>query len=181
MHSWSGNYSPGGISLGSKRATSHLHLGTELCPKGLIMVNSSSSWPGKWQTGVKKFSCNGCHSSISLNWTKISFQRHIHKHWMGKRKGRKEREEEGGRRCSCTAASLSLSHDMHSFGPLIPAFLSCLQPIFILPSAFFCRHFTLFRYTPPHQLSFFLLLLKSLCCSCFDLFVSSFPFLFLCN
>lgn len=117
-----------------------------------------------------------------LNWAKISFQRPIPKHWMGKRGGRKERRgQEGGTKCSFTAASLSLSHDMHRFSPLIPALLSYHQPIFLLPSAFFCRHFTLFGYTLLHQLSLFLLLLKNFCCSCFDLFVSIFPSLFPCN
>lgn len=47
MWSWSGNHSPGGISLGSKSDNSHLCLGTELCPEHLIVVNSSSSWPSK--------------------------------------------------------------------------------------------------------------------------------------
>lgn len=105
--------------------------------------------PGQAGDGLelRSFHWCWCHS-----WTKIYFQILTQKHWMGTRGGRKERGgQEGERICSFTAASLSLSHGMHSLGPLIPAFLFCHQPIFLLRSAFLCKHFTHVAYTLPHK------------------------------
>lgn len=124
---------PRKVSFGGKSHPSHLHLG---CRTRAFFFLGRQAEP-------RSFSWNQCHRSILLTWTKISFQIYIHKN-LDEEEGRKEGKK----------ALLSLSHDMHSFGPLIPAFL--LPPtsfIFLLSNVFFFRDLTLFRYTLTFQLS----------------------------
>lgn len=75
----------------AKVAAAHLCLGTELSPKFLMMLNSSSSWTGKW--------CVEAGTMALFQFTKliICFRRHICKHWLGKSGGRTESGEEEGK------------------------------------------------------------------------------------